>query len=75
MGFLAQKAEHQRTKLKVTGSTLTAQKSTFFFYPAPLHPTKKKFKMQTNQARLGLVAVDIMSESLQCKQLANVMLA
>ena len=48
MGFLAQKVEHQRTKLKVAGSS-----------PAEVHffsyPEKCRF-IQTNQARLGLVA-------------------
>ena len=55
MGFLAQKVEHQCTKLKVTGSS-----------PAEVHffllPYKCCF-IHTNHARLSLVT--IMSESLQ----------
>ena len=51
MGFLAQKVEHQRTKLKVAGSS-----------PAEVHyfllPKKCRF-IQTDQARLGLVALDL----------------
>ena len=57
MGFLAQKVEHQRTKLKVAGSS-----------PAEVHfsPALKKYCfIQTNQARLGLVALDLMSDYLQ----------
>ena len=53
MGFLAQKVEHQGTKLKVAGSSpaevhfvRVPQKSTFFFYPK-------------NAAWLGLVALDL----------------
>ena len=59
-GLLGQKVEHQHTKLKVTGSSPTEVH--FFLIP------KKCCFIQTNQARLGLVAPDlitIMSESLQ----------
>ena len=33
MGFLAQKVEHQRTKLKVAGSSPAATEVHFFSYP------------------------------------------
>ena len=48
MGFLAQKVEHQCTKLKVAGSS--AAEVHFFLLPS--------FLSKTDQARLGLVALD-----------------
>ena len=52
MGFLAQKVEHQCTKLKVVGSSPT-EVHTFFLLP------KICGFIQTNQAMLGLVALDL----------------
>ena len=53
MGFLAQKVEHQHTKLKVAG--LSPAEVHFFSYP------EKCCFIQTNQARLGLVALDLIN--------------
>ena len=51
MGFSAPKVENQRTKLRVAGSS--PQKFTLFSYP------NKMLRFQTNQARPGLVALDL----------------
>ena len=61
MGFLAQKVEHQCTKLKVAGSSPTE----VHFFSCP----EKCCFIQTNQARLGLVAPDLINHYvwyLQC---------
>ena len=50
MGFLAQKVEHQLTKLKVASSSPAEVHS--FSYP-------KECCFMTNQAMLGLVALDL----------------
>ena len=54
MGFLAQKVEHQRSKLKVAGSS--PAEVHFFSYPKKCCFNQTN---QTNQARLGLVALDL----------------